>query len=100
MTDSTMHVPIPPALDNRLLRDPVYTIRGHAPGGPILAHYDPHRSCGGVCHLASEVWAIYGPLPFHEFVASLRERAIHVDESEDLARWIAACTPVPSRTAH
>lgn len=100
MSDTTMHVPIPPALDHRLLREPAYTIRAHSPGGAVLLHYDPNRHCAGVCYLANEVWAIWGPLPFAEFTSSLRERGIRVDDGDDLARWIAACSPVPSGELH
>lgn len=96
MNAKTMSVPIPPALDHARLADANFTIRGRSPKGPVLAHFDPVGQAGGICYLIGEVWAIYGPMPFGEFVASLGTRGIQVDDTDDLARWVTACTAMPA----
>lgn len=101
MSETTMYVPTPPVLDHERLADASYTIRGGGANGPVLIHYDPALGAGAICYLVGEVWAIYGPLAFGEFVASLEARGVHVGESDDHARWIAACTPLAAhQTAH
>lgn len=71
MSAKTVTVPMPPALSHERLSDPNYTIHAISPKGPVLAHYDPVMLAGGICYLVGDLWAIYGPLPFGEFVASL-----------------------------
>ena len=95
-----LSVPRPPSLDQTRLADPVYTVRGMAPGSGVLVHYDPLRACGGVCFLAAEMWAIWGPMPFGAFVAALGGRDIQIPDSDELARWVLACTSVPGEATH
>lgn len=96
MAETTMHVPVPPALDPELLRDASFTIRARCASGPVLLHYDPRRCCAGVCHLANEFWSIWGPLEFDAFANVIRDRGIRIEDGDDLARWIAACSPAPT----
>lgn len=98
--DTTMHVPRPPQLSAERLKQPDYTIRARGPGGPVLAHYDPETQAGAVLHLMGELWAVYGPIPYAEFVATLGERGITVNDGDDLARWVTACSATPTGSAH
>ena len=100
MSERHMSVPTPPVLDLDRLRDANFTIRAQGAKGPVLVHYDPARFTGGICYLVGEVWAIYGPLPFGEFVSSLGARDIHVPDSDDLARWVCACSGQAPREVH
>lgn len=92
MSERALSVPTPPALDQRRLQDATYTIRASSPSGPVLAHYDPAQQAGGICYLTGEIWAIYGPVGFGQFIATLGGRGIQVNDSDDLARWVATCT--------
>ena len=98
--ETRMTVPHPPALNPSRLKDPALTVRASGDAGPVLVHYDPAGQCGAVLHLLGEVWSIWGPLPFAEFVASLGERGIRIADGEDLVRWVTACSASPSGTAH
>lgn len=99
--ESKLTVPHPPSLSFERLQDPSYTIRGNSQDCSVLVHYDPARSCGGVCFLAGEIWSIWGPLPFGAFVAALGGRGIQIPDGEGLARWVMACTSIPSgNTSH
>lgn len=95
-----MYVPEPPALNAARLTDPTYTIRGLSERGSVLVHFDPARNCGGVCFLAGEVWAVWGPMTFGEFVSSLGSRGIRIADCDDLARWVLSCTSVPGEATH
>ena len=98
--DRKMIVPEPPALDAARLSDPAYTIRGESSSGSVLVHFDPTRASGGVCFLAGEVWAIWGPMQFGEFVAALGNRGIRIVDGKELARWVLACTSAPGAATH
>ncbi len=96
MTETTMHVPSPPALDPDLLRDPSFTILAHCSTGRVLLHFDPRSCSAGICHLASEFWSVWGPLEFGAFAAAIHDRGIRIEAGEDLRRWITACGPAPA----
>lgn len=96
-----MDLPAPPVLDPERLQEEAYTVRGQSNAGKVIVHYDPFRICGGVFFFAAEVWSIWGPLPFHEFVAALDSRGIQIAESDSLERWVAACSVNAQRgTSH
>lgn len=98
MSESKLYTPMPPELDHQRLQDAGFTIRGTSPNGPVLAHYDPVRLAGGICYLAGEIWAIYGPIDFGQFVATLGGRQIQMNDSHDLARWVVTCTERPGQS--
>jgi len=95
MSERRMIVFEPPRLDSLRLRSADYTMRATSPAGPVLVHYDPVQQVGAVLFLSAECWAIYGPLAFDGFVRSLQDRQITAPDSDDLATWVAACTPPP-----
>lgn len=98
--DTTMHVPAPPQLSAARLQQPDFTILGRGPGGPVIVHFDPASQAGAVLHLRGAVWAVYGPIDYDAFVATLGERGIVIAEGDDLARWVTACSATPTGTAH
>jgi hypothetical protein len=74
------------------LRDPRYTILDAS--GTRLVTWCPREQSGGVCHLEPRIWATLWPIDFASFLRWLSDRGVHMEQSEDLARWVDACTEV------
>lgn len=94
--ETSMTLPAPPMLSAERLTDPAYTIRSTGPHGRLLVHFDPERLCGGIFTFEAEHWMVLGPLTFREFVQALYARSVNLQDGEDLARWINACTAIPA----
>jgi|GEM_PF-2305874 len=60
--------------------------------GARLVCWCPRHQCGAVYHIAARVWAMQTPVSFAEFLEALRTNNIVVEQTDDLARWVEACT--------
>jgi|SRR6185312_12763933 len=92
---STVPNDVPQAPEHTTLRDPRYTIMDDT--GLRLVTWCPRSRAGGVYHAEARIWATVWPVAFGDFLRWLHTRGVAMDHSEDLARWIDACTlSVPS----
>lgn len=90
MTARKQSTVIPRAPHPDTLRDPQLTILDSS--GTCLICYCPRHRCGAIYHIEIAVWSMEQPIGFSEFLRALKARNLIVEDSEDLQRWIDACT--------
>lgn len=80
----------PQAPDRATLQDPRYTILDAT--GTRLVTWCPRNRAGSIYHAEARIWSTIWPVTFGDFMQWLETRGVCMDTSDDLDRWIEACT--------
>ena len=90
MSERRMTIPAPLAPRAEILQDGRHVIAAEHASGRVLVVYDPVHHCGGVYHIAHELWRIQVPVSLGEFLEGLRSAGFTLPDGEDLQRWLDA----------
>lgn len=97
MSNNTMATALPRAPHPDTLRNPSYTILDRS--GTRLLCWCPRHMCGAVYAIEAMVWSMQSPLSFGEFLQALEQQNLLPEPgTDDLARWVEACTQTPPGT--
>lgn len=95
MSENKHPAPMPRAPHIDTLRDASMTILDRT--GTRLLCWCPRHECGAIYHVEAMVWSMESPIAFGEFLHALQHRSLAPETgTDDLARWIEACTQPPA----
>lgn len=64
--------------------------------GSALLTYDPRTRSGFIYYIESGLWTILAPVDFVTFALHARLAGHTIGDSQDVARWLRACSPNPA----
>lgn len=96
MNEQMTPIPPPNTLHPLTLQEADRTIRAHhATAGLCLVSWCPRTRAGGVYLFSTRMWAIYTPISSHEFVRTLSDRSIEIEDTAVRNRWLEALSRIP-----
>lgn len=98
MAEDSTAIPAPSTLHPLTLQEADRTIRAcHATAGACLVSWCPRTSAGAVYFFSTRMWAIYTPISAQEFVRTLADRSIEIEDTPDFHRWLDSLSRIPGQ---
>lgn len=96
MAEEITQIRPPITLHPLTLQEADRTIRAcHATAGSCLVSWCPRTSAGAVYFFSTQMWAIYTPISSQEFVRTLSDRSIEIEDTPHRQRWLDGLSHIP-----